>query len=64
MGIGPVFAGAQAAQAGGPEARDIDLVELNEAFRLAGALLPRPVGLDPESLNPNGGAISIGHPTG
>ena len=43
---------------------DIDLVELNEAFAVAGARVPAELPIDPDRLNVNGGAIALGHPLG
>ena len=57
MGIGPVFA-IPRLLAPRPQIDDIDLWELNEAFASAGALLRRPLGIDPAKLNVNGGSPS------
>src|SRR4029450_9750311 len=48
----------------GVEVGDIDLVELNEAFASQSLVVIRELGLDPERVNVNGGAIAIGHPLG
>src|SRR4051795_1905458 len=64
MGIGPVPAVTKALRRAGIRADDIDLVELNEAFASQSVAVIRELGLDPERVNVNGGAISIGHPLG
>jgi acetyl-CoA C-acetyltransferase len=48
----------------GVEPTDLDLVEINEAFASVGVVSPRKLGLDPEKVNVNGGAIALGHPIG
>jgi acetyl-CoA C-acetyltransferase len=48
----------------GVDVADIDLVELNEAFASQSLVVVRELGLDPEKVNVNGGAIAIGHPLG
>jgi 3-oxoadipyl-CoA thiolase len=64
MGIGPVPAVRKLLQRAGIEAAEIDLVELNEAFASQSLVVIRELGLDPERVNVNGGAIAIGHPLG
>jgi 3-oxoadipyl-CoA thiolase len=64
MGIGPVPAVRKLLQRMGVEVGDIDLVELNEAFASQSLVVIRELGLDPERVNVNGGAIAIGHPLG
>jgi 3-oxoadipyl-CoA thiolase len=64
MGIGPVPAVRKLLQRAGVEAGDIDLVELNEAFASQSLVVIRELGLDPDRVNVNGGAIAIGHPLG
>ena len=64
MGIGPVPAVRKLLERTGVEVRDIDLVELNEAFASQSLVVIRELGLDPERVNVNGGAIAIGHPLG
>jgi acetyl-CoA acetyltransferase family protein len=64
MGIGPVPAVRKLLERAGIEASDIDLVELNEAFASQSLVVIRELGLDPERVNVNGGAIAIGHPLG
>jgi acetyl-CoA C-acetyltransferase len=64
MGLGPVEASKQALKRAGLGIGDIDLVEINEAF--AAQVIPsyRELGIDPDRLNINGGAIAVGHPFG
>ncbi len=64
MGIGPVAAVPKALQVAGKTLNDIDLVELNEAFASQSVAVIRELGLDPEKVNINGGAIALGHPLG
>jgi 3-oxoadipyl-CoA thiolase len=64
MGMGPVPATKKALARAGIGAGDIDLVELNEAFAAQAVPCVRELGLDPERVNVNGGAIAIGHPLG
>jgi acetyl-CoA C-acetyltransferase len=64
MGIGPVFAVPTLLERHGLKLDDIDLIELNEAFAVQTVYCRDRLGLDPEKLNVNGGAISIGHPYG
>ena len=64
MGIGPVFAVPRLLERFGLKLQDIDLIELNEAFAVQVIYCRDKLGLDPEKLNVNGGAISIGHPYG
>jgi acetyl-CoA acetyltransferase family protein len=64
MGIGPVPAVRKLLERVGVEVGDIDLVELNEAFASQSLVVIRELGLDPERVNVNGGAIAIGHPLG
>jgi acetyl-CoA C-acetyltransferase len=64
MGIGPVPAVRKLLERAGIGADDIDLVELNEAFASQSLVVIRDLGLDPERVNVNGGAIAIGHPLG
>jgi 3-oxoadipyl-CoA thiolase len=64
MGIGPVPAVRKLFERRGIEVGDIDLVELNEAFASQSLVVIRELGLDPERVNVNGGAIAIGHPLG
>ena len=64
MGIGPVPAVRKLLERTGVEVGDIDLVELNEAFASQSLVVIRELGLDPERVNVNGGAIALGHPLG
>ena len=64
MGIGPVFAVPKLLKRHGLSMQDIDIVELNEAFASQAVYVRDRLGIDPARLNPNGGAISIGHPYG
>jgi 3-oxoadipyl-CoA thiolase len=64
MGIGPVPAVRKLLQRAGIGVVDLDLVELNEAFASQSLAVIRDLGLDPERVNVNGGAIAIGHPLG
>ncbi len=64
MGIGPVPATRKALARAGLGASDLDLVELNEAFASQSVACVRELGLDPELVNVNGGAIALGHPLG
>jgi 3-oxoadipyl-CoA thiolase len=64
MGIGPVPAVQKLLERAGIEVGDVDLVELNEAFASQSLVVIRQLGLDPERVNVNGGAIALGHPLG
>jgi acetyl-CoA acetyltransferase family protein len=64
MGIGPIPAVRKLLARAGVEADELDLVELNEAFASQSLQVIRELGLDPEKVNVNGGAIAIGHPLG
>jgi 3-oxoadipyl-CoA thiolase len=64
MGIGPVPAVQKLLARTGIRPADIDLVELNEAFASQSLVVIRELGLDPEKVNVNGGAIALGHPLG
>ena len=64
MGIGPVPAMRKALQRSGLTVGDLDLVELNEAFAAQALACIRELGLDPDRVNVNGGAIALGHPLG
>jgi 3-oxoadipyl-CoA thiolase len=64
MGIGPVPATRKALARAGLTAADLDLVELNEAFASQSVVCMDELGLDPEKVNVNGGAIALGHPLG
>jgi len=64
MGIGPVHAIPKALKQAGLKQDDMELIELNEAFASQSLAVIRELGLDKDRLNPNGGAISMGHPLG
>ena len=64
MGIGPAVAIPAAVKAAGLELDDIDLFEINEAFASQFVYCRNKLGLDPEKINVNGGAMAIGHPLG
>jgi 3-oxoadipyl-CoA thiolase len=64
MGIGPIPAVQKVLARTGVDVGAIDLVELNEAFASQSLAVVRELGLDPEKVNVNGGAIAIGHPLG
>ena len=64
MGAGPIPAVRKALARAGLEAADLDLVELNEAFASQSVVCIDELGLDPETVNVNGGAIALGHPLG
>jgi 3-oxoadipyl-CoA thiolase len=64
MGYGPIPATRKALQRAGLQISDIGLVELNEAFAVQSLAVVEDLGIDPEIVNVNGGAIAIGHPLG
>jgi acetyl-CoA acyltransferase len=64
MGIGPVYAIPKVLKIAGLKADDMDVIELNEAFAAQSIAVVRTLGLDPERVNVNGGAIALGHPLG
>lgn len=64
MGIGPVKAVPKALERAGLTKNDIDLIELNEAFASQSLAVINELGLNPDIVNVNGGAISLGHPLG
>jgi 3-oxoadipyl-CoA thiolase len=64
MGIGPVPCTLKALERAGLQARDLGVVELNEAFAAQSVACVRLLGLDEETVNVNGGAIALGHPLG
>lgn len=64
MGIGPVKAIPKALKLAKLELKDIDLIELNEAFAAQSLAVMQELGLDSEKVNVNGGAIALGHPLG
>jgi acetyl-CoA acyltransferase len=64
MGLGPVFAIPKALKLAGLKLSEIDVIELNEAFAAQSLAVIQEAGLDPERVNPNGGAVALGHPLG
>lgn len=64
MGIGPIEAIPKALKLSGLKASDMDWIELNEAFAAQALAVMRTLDLDPEKVNPQGGAIALGHPLG
>ena len=64
MGIGPVFAIPKALKIAGLTLDQIDVIELNEAFATQALSVIKLAGIDPAKVNPNGGAIALGHPLG
>jgi 3-oxoadipyl-CoA thiolase len=64
MGIGPIPASQKALRRAGITVADLDVVELNEAFASQSLVCIDELGLDPERVNANGGAIALGHPLG
>jgi acetyl-CoA C-acetyltransferase len=64
MGMGPVPASKKALERAGWSVADVDVFELNEAFAAQACAVNKALGIDPVKVNPNGGAIAIGHPIG
>jgi acetyl-CoA acyltransferase len=64
MGIGPAYAIPKALKLAGLRLEDIDVFELNEAFAAQALAVIKVTGIDPNRVNPNGGAIALGHPLG
>ena len=64
MGIGPIKAIPKVLEATGVKREDLDWIELNEAFAAQSLAVIRELGLDPAKVNPQGGAIALGHPLG
>jgi acetyl-CoA acyltransferase len=64
MGLGPVFAIPKALKIGGLKLANIEVIELNEAFAAQSLAVIKEGRLDPDKVNPNGGAIALGHPLG
>jgi acetyl-CoA acyltransferase len=64
MGVGPIYAIPKALKMAGLKLEDIELIELNEAFAAQSLAVIRTLGIDPEKVNVNGGAIALGHPLG
>jgi acetyl-CoA C-acetyltransferase len=64
MGLGPIHAVPLALQRAGLTIADIDVIESNEAFAVQAIAVSQQLGLDPAKVNPNGGAVALGHPLG
>jgi acetyl-CoA acyltransferase len=64
MGVGPIYAIPRALERAGLKQDDIDLIELNEAFASQSVAVVNKLGLNPDIVNVNGGAIALGHPLG
>ncbi|HTC92659.1 MAG TPA: acetyl-CoA C-acyltransferase [Terriglobales bacterium] len=64
MGLGPVFAIPKALKLAGLKLSDIEVIELNEAFAAQAMSVIKEASLDPAKVNPNGGAVALGHPLG
>lgn len=64
MGLGPIPAAQKALRLAGLTVADLDVIELNEAFAAQSLACIQTLGLDTEKVNPNGGAIALGHPLG
>ncbi|HKF21621.1 MAG TPA: acetyl-CoA C-acyltransferase [Candidatus Angelobacter sp.] len=64
MGLGPVYAIPKALKMAGLKLDQIDVIELNEAFAAQALSVIKEAGLDPAKVNPNGGAVALGHPLG
>ncbi|MBL8583627.1 MAG: acetyl-CoA C-acyltransferase, partial [Rhizobiaceae bacterium] len=64
MGIGPIPAVRALLARSGLKLADFDVIESNEAFASQALAVSRELGLDPEKVNPDGGAIALGHPVG
>jgi acetyl-CoA acyltransferase len=64
MGIGPCAAIPKALKKAGLKLKDIDLIELNEAFGAQALAVMQEAGLNPDIVNVNGGALALGHPLG
>lgn len=64
MGLGPIPAVKRVFERSGLKPADIDVIESNEAFAAQAMAVTRDLGLDPAKVNPNGGAVALGHPVG
>jgi acetyl-CoA C-acetyltransferase len=64
MGLGPIPAVKRVFEKAGLKAADMDVIESNEAFAVQAMAVTRELGLDPAKVNPNGGAVALGHPIG
>lgn len=64
MGLGPIPATKKALERAGLNISDIDIAEINEPFSVVTLVAMREIGIDPARVNPNGGALALGHPMG
>ena len=64
MGLGPIPAVKRAFEKAGLKPSDMDVIESNEAFAVQAMAVTQDLGLDPAKVNPNGGAVALGHPIG
>ncbi len=64
MGLGPIEASRKALADAGLTVKDLDVVELNDSFAVQSIAVQRALELDPATVNPNGGALALGHPMG
>jgi acetyl-CoA C-acetyltransferase len=64
MGLGPIPAVRRVFEKAGLKPADMDVVESNEAFAVQAMAVTKDLGLDPARVNPNGGAVALGHPIG
>jgi len=64
MGLGPIPAVKRVFEKAGLKPADMDVIESNEAFAVQAMAVTRDLGLDPARVNPNGGAVALGHPIG
>jgi len=64
MGLGPIPAVTRVFEKSGLKPADMDVIESNEAFAVQAMAVTRDLGLDPAKVNPNGGAVALGHPVG
>jgi acetyl-CoA acyltransferase len=64
MGVGPIYAIPRAIERAGLQLKDIELIELNEAFASQSVAIVKHLGINPDIVNVNGGAIALGHPLG
>ena len=64
MGLGPIPAVKRVFEKAGLKPADMDVVESNEAFAVQAMAVTKDLGLDPAKVNPNGGAVALGHPIG
>jgi acetyl-CoA C-acetyltransferase len=64
MGLGPIPAVRRVFEKAGLKPQDMDVIESNEAFAVQAMAVTKELGLDPAKVNPNGGAVALGHPIG